>query len=153
MGPKVKHATSGEWIPVTPYPETILVIVGDLLDFWTSGYYPATVYMLLKLLIVTHNHNQSSPFLLLIAFKLTMCVIQPHRVIYPNVNLDQTNIPRYSFAYFVPPDSSTPMIPLESEVLHLSSVIRTSESYHQTTPVIRTAIDFIREKCKKAYQY
>jgi hypothetical protein len=46
------------------------------------------------------------------------------------------------------------MIPLESEVLQLSSVIiRTSDSYHQTTPVIRTAIDFITEKCKKAYQY
>jgi isopenicillin N synthase-like dioxygenase len=39
----VKHATSGEWIPVIPHPETILVIVGDLLEFWTSGYYPATV--------------------------------------------------------------------------------------------------------------
>ncbi|ODM87031.1 hypothetical protein Ocin01_19651 [Orchesella cincta] len=35
---------NGKWIPATPIPNTILVNTGDLLQFWTNGYYPATLH-------------------------------------------------------------------------------------------------------------
>ncbi len=34
---------NGKWIPGTPIPNTIMVNTGDLLQFWTNGFYPATV--------------------------------------------------------------------------------------------------------------
>lgn len=35
---------NGKWIPATPIPNTILVNTGDLLQFWTNDYYPATLH-------------------------------------------------------------------------------------------------------------
>ncbi|CAL8110990.1 unnamed protein product [Orchesella dallaii] len=35
---------NGKWIPATPISNTILVNTGDLLQFWTNGYYPATLH-------------------------------------------------------------------------------------------------------------
>lgn len=35
--------TDGSWLPATPIPGSILVNTGDLLERWTSGYFPATV--------------------------------------------------------------------------------------------------------------
>ncbi|XP_037036179.1 2-oxoglutarate-Fe(II) type oxidoreductase ppzD-like [Bradysia coprophila] len=34
--------TDGSWLPATPVPGSILVNTGDLLERWTSGYFPAT---------------------------------------------------------------------------------------------------------------
>ncbi|KAJ6632676.1 Multiple inositol polyphosphate phosphatase 1 [Pseudolycoriella hygida] len=34
--------TDGSWLPATPIPGSILVNTGDLLERWTSGYFPAT---------------------------------------------------------------------------------------------------------------
>ncbi len=40
---QVRHASTGEFVPVIPVPNSILVIMGDLLEFWTSGYFKGTV--------------------------------------------------------------------------------------------------------------
>lgn len=40
----VQVFSGGEWIPATPIPETVLVNVGDLMQFWTADRYPATVH-------------------------------------------------------------------------------------------------------------
>jgi len=36
--------SEGRWIPATPIPDTILVNLGDLMQFWTADYYTATVH-------------------------------------------------------------------------------------------------------------
>lgn len=33
----------GTWIPVQPIKDSIVVNTGELLEYWTGGYYPATV--------------------------------------------------------------------------------------------------------------
>lgn len=35
--------SQGKWIPATPIPGTILVNLGDLMQFWTSDRYVSTV--------------------------------------------------------------------------------------------------------------
>lgn len=34
-----------KWISATPIPESILINTGDLLEFWSNGYFPATVIL------------------------------------------------------------------------------------------------------------
>jgi len=36
--------SEGRWIPATPIPETVLVNLGDLMQFWTADYYKATIH-------------------------------------------------------------------------------------------------------------
>ncbi|XP_046641102.1 UPF0676 protein C1494.01-like isoform X2 [Daphnia pulicaria] len=36
--------SGGEWIAATPIPGTVLVNVGDLMQFWTANRYPATIH-------------------------------------------------------------------------------------------------------------
>ena len=38
-----KVLSRGEWVPAVPIPGTILVNLGDLMQFWTSDRYVATV--------------------------------------------------------------------------------------------------------------
>jgi isopenicillin N synthase-like dioxygenase len=35
--------SGGQWVPANPIPDTILVNVGDLMQFWTADRYLATV--------------------------------------------------------------------------------------------------------------
>ena len=43
--------SGSDWIPAIPIPGTILVNLGDLMQFWTSDHYPATVYCLFFIFI------------------------------------------------------------------------------------------------------
>jgi 2OG-Fe(II) oxygenase superfamily len=43
FGFQVKR-TDQTWISATPIPNTILVNTGDLLEFWSGGHFPATVF-------------------------------------------------------------------------------------------------------------
>lgn len=33
----------GNWIPVQPIQDSIVLNTGELLEYWTGGYFPATV--------------------------------------------------------------------------------------------------------------
>jgi len=76
-----------------------------------------------------------------------MVLLQAHRVTEPQVEVEvHRRIPRYSFAYFIPPDSSTLIRPLQSEILKPSKDI--NEDFKPFT-----AYEHIMMKCKRAYQY
>ncbi|XP_023341639.1 UPF0676 protein C1494.01 isoform X2 [Eurytemora carolleeae] len=45
-GLQVKSA-AGSWVDAVPIPQTILVNIGDLLEMWTAGEYPATKHRVL----------------------------------------------------------------------------------------------------------
>jgi len=36
--------SEGQWIPATPIPDTVLVNLGDLMQFWTADHYKATMH-------------------------------------------------------------------------------------------------------------
>ncbi|KAJ6621916.1 UPF0676 protein [Pseudolycoriella hygida] len=45
-GLQVRNVDS-KWVPATPIPGSILINTGDLLEFWSNGYYPATKHRVL----------------------------------------------------------------------------------------------------------
>merc|ERR1711892_1594899 len=50
--------TSGGWVSADPFPGTILVNIGDLLEMWTGGRYPATRH---RVIIPEEEIKKSAP--------------------------------------------------------------------------------------------
>eukprot|EP00092_Neocalanus_flemingeri_P012301 GFUD01013259.1.p1 GENE.GFUD01013259.1~~GFUD01013259.1.p1 ORF type:complete len:314 (+),score=82.24 GFUD01013259.1:50-991(+) len=51
-------STSGSWVSADPIPGTILVNIGDLLEMWTGGRYPATKH---RVIIPEEEIKKSAP--------------------------------------------------------------------------------------------
>lgn len=135
---------NGKWIPGTPIPNTIMVNTGDLLQFWTNGFYPATVNHAMSIFqeIFTNKY-----FLLHSHFLCSSLLNQLHRVVIPEKEI-QKRVPRYSFAYFFAPDDDTVITTLNSPYI----VLKLDNEKNQEKSHI-TAYEHIISRSKSAFQY
>ena len=82
--------SEGQWIPATPIPDTVLVNLGDLMQFWTADHYKATA-----------SSYDMAPITFTMLISL---LIKMHRVQIPKEETRQ-RCSRQSLAFFVHPDN------------------------------------------------
>jgi len=124
---------------------------------WTNKYYPATVCHSIKKLILVLNICAK---LRMHALNLNSFVfIKLHRVVIPKTE-EERKKSRYTFAYFIAPDSQTVIRPLQSSLI--SSTVKTmsikigdmpekvADVEVSNSPII-TAYEHIMERVKTAY--
>ena len=69
---KVK-SPSGHWVSAKPIPGTILVNIGDLLEMWTGGRFPATKHRL----EIRQKENACSVGVSTKALSLSLDILKP----------------------------------------------------------------------------
>ena len=111
--------SEGQWIPATPIPDTVLVNLGDLMQFWTADHYKATV---------------SSYDMAPITFTMLISLfIKMHRVQIPKEETRQ-RCSRQSLAFFVHPDNEVMVSPLDGSTKYptISALDHLNQRYSQT---------------------
>lgn len=96
--------SKGQWVPAKPIPGTILINLGDLMQFWTSDRYVATV---IRIKIIFYLSIKC----LLLRGK------QVHRVRVPEEEVRQKS-PRQSIAFFVHADNGVMICPIDGSDTH-----------------------------------
>lgn len=122
-----------------------MVNTGDLLQFWTDGFYPATVNHSMS--IFHEIFTKKKIFLLHCHLLCSSLLNQLHRVVIPEKEIKK-RVPRYSFAYFFAPDDDTVITTLNSPYI----VAKLDNEENQEKSHI-TAYEHIISRSKSAFQY
>lgn len=96
------QTVDGTWIPVQPIKNSIVVNTGELLEYWTGGYYSATV----SIWILSNVEHFCMPTF--------YCIIQRHRVVVPKEEMKK-KCSRQSLVYFIQPDDNVNVVPVRPD--------------------------------------